>query len=174
MKFFDNDLSVIHWFKKVGEGLIEPAWIGNARERHLSRILNIILLILLAWGIVFEVQSRLDSRLSTTEDALGLVIIGTLALTYYLNRRGYFSAAAFLMLGLFIIFPFTLVLLQHSSNRNNPSVLYYLMIAILMSELFFSMRGYLVTVAIVLVEVFGISLLDVNTEEIFLFHRDYQ
>ncbi len=169
MKFFDNDLSVIHWFKKVGEGLIEPAWIGNARERHLSRILNIILLILLAWGIVFEVQSRLDSRLSTTEDALGLVIIGTLALTYYLNRRGYFSAAAFLMLGLFIIFPFTLVLLQHSSNRNNPSVLYYLMIAILMSELFFSMRGYLVTVAIVLVEVFGISLLDVNTEEIFLF-----
>ncbi len=169
MKLLDNGLSMIHWVKKVGERLIEPAWFGDARERHLSRILNIILLIFIIWGIVFEVQSRLDSKLSTADDKLGLAIIGILALAYYLNHRGQFSAATFLTLGLFIAFPFALVLMRHFSGRDHLSTLYYLMIAILMAELFFSIRGYLITVAIVLVEVFGTSLLNVNTEAIFLF-----
>jgi hypothetical protein len=34
---------MLHWFNKVWEGLIEPAWIGDAAERHLSCVLNVIL-----------------------------------------------------------------------------------------------------------------------------------
>lgn len=46
---------MIRWFNKIWEGLIEPAWIRDARECHLSRVLNVILLIFLAWGILFEI-----------------------------------------------------------------------------------------------------------------------
>ena len=41
----------------IRDGLIEPAWTGDARDPQSSRILNIILLLLLLWGLVFEVQS---------------------------------------------------------------------------------------------------------------------
>ena len=169
MRLLDNGLSMIRWFKKVWEGLVEPAWIGDARERHLSRILNIVLLIFLAWGIVFEVQSRLDNRFSTTSDALAPTMIGLLALAYYLNRQGQFSAAIILTLGLFITSTFASVLMQDLRDRNNLSVLYYLIIAILLSDLFFSMRGYLITVAIILAGVLGISLLNPSAESIFAF-----
>jgi len=47
---------MIHGLAKVWKGLVEPAWIGDARERHLSRILNVILLILISWGIIVEIQ----------------------------------------------------------------------------------------------------------------------
>src|SRR5512147_1034946 len=93
MKFLHDSLSVLHRF-------IEPAWIGDARERHLSRILNVILLILLAWGILFEIQSKVAKRPSTTGDTLALIMIGLLVLAYLLNRRGLFSVATLLTLGL--------------------------------------------------------------------------
>jgi len=169
MRLLDNGLSMIRWFKKVWEGLVEPAWIGDARERHLSRILNIILLIFLAWGIVFEIQSRLDNRFFTISDTLALAMIGLLALAYYLNRHGQFSASIILTLGLFITSTFASVLTQNFRDSNNLSALYYLIIAILMSDLFFSMRGYLFTVAIILAAVFGILLLNPGAEPIFAF-----
>ncbi|RPJ25019.1 MAG: diguanylate cyclase [Chloroflexi bacterium] len=152
---------MIHWFKKVWDGLVEPAWTGDARERHLSRILNFILLIFLAWGIVFEIKS--------TGDTLALIMIGLLALAYYLNRRGNFSAALLLTLGSFIGSTFASVLIRNLRDTNDLSVLYYLMIAIVLSELFFSLRGYLITVAIILAGVFLISLLNSSAETIFLF-----
>jgi len=160
---------MIPWSRKVWDRLVEPAWIGDARERHLSRILNIILLILLTWGIVFEIQSIVNNRFSSTGSALALSMLGLLALAYYLNRQGQFPAAILLTLGLFITATFVSVLTQNFRDDDNLSVLYYLIIAILMSELFFSMRGYLITVAIVLAGVFGVSLLDPGAEPILAF-----
>jgi diguanylate cyclase (GGDEF)-like protein len=168
MKFLRDGLSVIHRFKKVWDGLVEPAWMGDARERHLSRILNIILLIFLVWGILFEIQFRVGKQLSTT-GALPLVMIGLLALAYFLNRRGQFSAALLLTLGLWIGSTFASALIQHARRDHDLSVLYYLVIAIVMSELFFSMRGYLITAALILAGVFVISLFNSSAQTVFLF-----
>jgi diguanylate cyclase (GGDEF)-like protein len=162
MKFLSDGLSVLHRF-------IEPAWIGDARERHLSRILNVILLILLAGGILFEVQSNLVERPSTTGDTLALIMIGLLALAYLLNRQGQFSAATFLTLGLLIGGVFVSALRQYLRGVNDLSVLYYLVLVIVMSELFFSMRGYVITMAIILAGVFGLARLNSSVETIFLF-----
>jgi diguanylate cyclase (GGDEF)-like protein len=169
MKLPNDSFSVIRRFKKAWEGLIKPAWIGDTRERYLSRVLNVILLILLVWGILFEVQFNLDIRLSTLKNTLGLIMIGLLLLAYSLNRWGQFSLATILTLALFIGSTFASVFMQNFEENNDFSVLYYLIIAILMSELFFSMRGYVITVAVILVGVFGISLLNPSAESIFAF-----
>ena len=49
-------------FTKFWEGFVEPVSSGNTRERHLSRTLNIILLLLLLWGIGFEIQHRIEQQ----------------------------------------------------------------------------------------------------------------
>jgi diguanylate cyclase (GGDEF)-like protein len=162
-----REIAVVSWFKKIWEALVEPAWFGDARERHLSRVLNIILLFLLASGILFEVQSRWNTRFSS-RDTLTLLLLGAVALAYYLNRRGLFSAAIVLTLGLFIISTFAFVL-QNVQDASDLSILYYLIIAILMGDLFFSIRGYLATTAIILGGVFAISLLNPNAETVFIF-----
>jgi diguanylate cyclase (GGDEF)-like protein len=156
-------------FTKLWEGFVEPVSSGNTRERHLSRTLNIILLLLLMWGIGFEIQSKLSRKFLNTGDIFVLIMVGILALAYYLNRRGQFRAATILTLGLFITSTFAFALLQHLRGSNNFAVLYYLIIAILMSELFFSMRGYLITVTMILTGLLSISLLDSGAQTIFVF-----
>src|SRR5689334_5942517 len=141
---------IIHLFTKVWEGLVKPAYSGNKREYHLSRTLNIILLLLLAWGIGFEIQSKLSHKFLNSGDIFVFVMLGILLLAYALNRRGQFQAATILTLGLFITSTFVFAVMQHLSGSGNFSVLYYLIIAILMSELFFSMQGYLTTVTIMM------------------------
>src|SRR5215207_1743337 len=165
----ENGTMIFRRFKNFLEGLIEPTWIGDARERHLSRILNGILLLLLVWGIAFEIQYRLSSRPLNIVDTFGLIMVGILALAFHLNRQGQFIAARILTLGLFITAILTLALIQHWAGAGNLFVLYSLIVAILMSELFFSMRGYLVAATIILLGVFGISLLNPAAESIFVF-----
>ena len=165
----DSGRSMMRWFKDVWEGLVEPAWIGDARERHLSRVLNIILLVLLTWGILFETRSALDGQPATTRDTLAFIVLGLLALSYILNHRGQFAAALILTMALFITTTFASVLMQNVRGTSNLSILYYLIIAILISDLFFSLRGYLVTTALILGGVFAISILDPGAETILLF-----
>jgi diguanylate cyclase (GGDEF)-like protein len=156
-------------FTKLWEGFVEPVSSGNTREHHLSRTLNIILLVLLLWGIGFEIQSKLSGKFLNTGDLFVLIIVGVLALAYYLNRRGQFRAATVLTLGLFITSTFAFALLQYLRGSNNFAVLYYLIVAILMSELFFSMRGYLITVTMIMTGLLSISLLDSGAQTIFVF-----
>src|SRR5687768_13799888 len=167
MKLPGNNYVLIRRFLKIWEGLVAPAWIGDARERHLSRILNSILLVLLGWGIIVEIQYSLAGRPSG--EWLILIMLATLGLAYYLNRMGHFRSAALLTLGLFTSATFASALIQHWSGGGNLTVLYYLIIAIVMSELFFSIQGYVITVALILAGVFGISLLNSNVVTIFTF-----
>ena len=167
MKPSGNSDALIRQFSRVWEGLVAPAWIGDARERHLSRILNSILLVLLGWGIIVEIQYRLT--VGASSDTLVLIMLATLGLAYYLNRMGHFRSATLLTLGLFTSATFASALTQHLSGAGNLSVLYYLIIAILMSELFLSPEGYLITVVLILAGVFGISLLNANVSNVFLF-----
>jgi diguanylate cyclase (GGDEF)-like protein len=149
---------MLHRFKEFGNRFIEPAWIGDARERHLSRLLNIVLLILLAWSALFEIQSG---------HALLLLLIALLGLAYFLNRQGHFSAAALFMLGGLIGTIFASILLQPRPDSRTLSILYYLIIPIVLSDLFLSMRGYLVTAAITLAGLSILLLSNSNIEAIF-------
>lgn len=167
MKLPGNNYVLIRRFLKIWDGLVAPAWIGDARERHLSRILNSILLVLLGWGIIVEIQYRLGSGPSS--EWLILIMLATLGLAYYLNRLGHFQVATLLTLGLFTSATFASALIQHWSGAGNLTVLYYLIIAILMSELFFSIQGYVMMVALILAGVFGISLLNSSAGNIFTF-----
>ena len=53
----------IRRFTAIWEGLVEPAWTGDVTNQQPSRVLNIIMLLLLLWGVVFGFQ--LWSRSST-------------------------------------------------------------------------------------------------------------
>jgi diguanylate cyclase (GGDEF)-like protein len=156
-------------FAKIGEGLVEPVWMGITKDRRLSRVLNIILLVLLLWAVVFEIQYRADHPRPGSGDILVLTLMGLLFLAYALNRRGQFSAAVLLTLALFITFTFVHALVQHWSGASGLSVLYYLVIPILMGERFFSMRGYLISAALMLAGVLVLSLLNPAAGTIFVF-----
>lgn len=155
-------------FTKLWEGLIAPAWIGDARERHLSRVLNVILLMLLVWGVVFLIQYHSTGLPLGRRDALALTAVGILFLAYSLNRRGDLSAGVLLTIGLFIAATFISALFQHWRGAS-LSLLYYLIIPILMSELFFSMRGYLLSTFIILSGVLGMAALNISAATIFVF-----
>ena len=156
-------------FTEIWERLVEPAWIGDAKERHLSRILNVILLLLLLWGLLFEILYRSGNHPFGTADALTLSMLGVLFLAYLLNRRGHYGLASLLTHTFFIASTFALALALHWRGSANVSVLYYLIVPILMSELFFSMRGYFVSAVVVLAGVLGFSLLDPGAAAIFIF-----
>src|SRR6185295_6774145 len=111
---------------KIWRGLVNPASGRDTREHHLSRTLNIILLLLLAWGVGFEIQYRMNNKTFNTTDVVILTIVGILALAYSLNRQGQFRAATLLTLGLFITSTFAFSFFQHLRGSNNFSVLYYL------------------------------------------------
>ena len=76
MKLPGNNFVLMRGFLKIWEGLVAPAWIGDARERHLSRILNSILLVLLGWGIIFEIYYWLRGGSSSAALILIMLAIG--------------------------------------------------------------------------------------------------
>ncbi|HET6821139.1 MAG TPA: diguanylate cyclase [Anaerolineales bacterium] len=156
-------------FTGIWEGLVEPARIGNPREHHLSRILNVILILILVWGLALEFQYRLSRLPFGRGEIVTLAMIATLILAYYLNRRGFLTIATILTLALFTISIFVLALFQHWSGSASLPVLYYLIIPILMGELFFSMVGYLISTALLLAGVLGFSLFNPTAGVIFVF-----
>jgi diguanylate cyclase (GGDEF)-like protein len=153
----------------IWEGLVEPALTGDARTSHPSRVLNIILLLLLLWAVVFEIQYRAENPRPGSADILVLALVGLLFWAYSLNRQGQFSAAVLLTLGLFVTFTFISALLQHWLGSTSLGVMYYLVIPILISERFFSMRGYLIATGLILTGVLALSLLNPAAGAIFVF-----
>src|SRR5918996_255724 len=117
MRLFQNSSILLRWFLKIWEGLVAPAWIGDAKERHLSRILNSILLVLLGWGMIVEIQYRLGG--GPPSDTRILIMLTTLGFAYYLNRIGHFRFATLLTLGLFTAATFASALFQHWSGSSN-------------------------------------------------------
>ena len=159
----------IRRFTRIWEGLVEPAPMGEIGDRRPARILNVILLLLLFWGVVFELQYRANNQRPGMGDILVLMLAGLLFLTYSLNRRGQFFSAVLLTLGLFVASTFVSALLQHRSGSENLPVLYYLVIPILMSERFFSMKGYVLAIGLILAGVLGLALLNPSAGTIFIF-----
>src|SRR5688572_6453433 len=103
MRRLASELAVVRQFQTIWKGLVAPAWIGDARERHLSRALNVILLILLVWGLIVEIQAIRNHGFSGPTNTIRLLVLGALALAYFLDRRGEFAAAIMLTLAVFLI-----------------------------------------------------------------------
>ena len=169
MRLLECEHGRVRWFERAWEAFIEPASTGDARERHLARLLNVILLGLLVWGMLYEIRSLWENRFSDLADFVRLLIVSMLAVAYYLNRQGRFGTAIVLTVGLLIASTFAAVLLRNVSAGTDLSILYYLIVAVLLSDLFFSIRGYLITTALILGGVFAISLLNPSAEAILLF-----
>jgi diguanylate cyclase (GGDEF)-like protein len=159
----------IRRFTAIWEGLIEPAWTGEVTNQQPSRVLNIILLLLLLWGVIFGFRYKADHQLPGNTDILVITLAGLLSLAYSLNRRGQFSAAVLLTLALFVASAFVSALFQHWSGSTSLPVLYYLVIPILISEQFFSMTGYWIATALILAGILGLSLLNPAAGAIFVF-----
>jgi diguanylate cyclase (GGDEF)-like protein len=148
---------------------VEPAHIKEAGKHRLARALNISLIFLIIWGLTAEFLHRIGKSPLGTEEILRLVVLGSLGLSYFLNRSGYFYPAIVLTIVALSAATFTMALIQHFSNEKDLSVLYYLIIVILMSELFFSMRGFVLVTVSILAGTFIIYLLNENSTSIFLF-----
>jgi diguanylate cyclase (GGDEF)-like protein len=159
----------IRRFRTIWEGLVEPAWRGDARDRHLGRTLNVLLLLLLLWGLVVEFQYRLSLETFGRGEILILSTIGMLALAYYLNHRGNLVAATILTLAWFVASTFALALSQLGGGSTGSPALYYLIIPLLMSDLFFSLRGYLISGLLILAGVLVFSVLNPAAWTIFVF-----
>lgn len=161
--------SVIRWLLRVWEGWVEPTQFTDPGKHRLARALNASLIFLIAWGIVTEILFRSGGNPLGTGEILTIVMIGSLGFSYFLNRTGYFYAALILAIATLSGAIFTLTLIQHFNAEGDLSVLYFLIIVILMNEFFFSMKGYIIATAVILVGMFGIYLINENASSIFLF-----
>ncbi len=169
MKKSSTGSSTFGWLWRIWEGLVEPLQIKEAGRHRLARALNLALIILIAWGIVAEFIVRFENESLQSGELLTIVMVGSFGLSYFLNRSGKFYPALVLAVITLSGATFALALIQQFGSENDLSVLYYLVIAILMSELFFSMRGFILVIFLVLAGAFGIYLLNENSTTIFLF-----
>ena len=161
--------SVVRWLSKMWRKWVEPRKFDDVREHRLARALNVSLIFLIAWGILAEILFRLDRKPFFSEDLLILVMIASLGFSYVLNRSGHFYSALILAIVPLTGVIFTLAGIQRAKAAGDVSVLYYLIIVILMSELFFSIRGFIIVISVVLAGVFGIYLIQDSANTIFLF-----
>ncbi len=160
---------MFRWLSRIREGLIEPAQTLNSEKHQLARALNLSLIFLITWGFLTELGFRYGRGPIESGEILTIIMTIGFGLAYLLNRFGRFQLALSLAIVILSGAIFTLALIQHFRGENRLSVLYYLIIAILMSELFFSMRGFVVITSTLLLGVFGIQLLNDDTTSIFLF-----
>ncbi len=161
--------SIVHRLSKIWEGLVEPTQTSKTGENRSIRALNISLLFLIIWGILAEMQYRLGKKPLGVGDLLTIGLILCFSLSYFLNRRGHFRLALILTITALTCATLVLALILHLQDQSNFSVLYYLIIAISMSELFFSIRGYILSASLILIGVLGIYLLDKNAGSAFGF-----
>jgi len=149
--------------------MVQSAQIQEPRDRRLSRALNIILIALIGWGIITEIQNWYLYKHFDENDLSVLAMLGILGTAYTLNRRGKFTFATILTIGLLAAAIFLLAVVRHATRSDGLSVLYYLIIVILMSELFFSMKGYIITISMILTGVLILSFLNAGIRDIFSF-----
>ena len=161
--------SIVRWLLKVWEGWVEPIGRYEPGKHRLARALNASLLFLLAWGIVFEILYRLRGRPVGVGEILTLLMLLGLGFSYFLNRTNHLNPAVILSIVTFSGGIFAVAVIQRVNAQEQLSVLYYLIIAILMNEFFFSMRGYIFATSLILAGVFGTSLLYEGGSTVFLF-----
>lgn len=149
--------------------MLQSAQMQEPRDRRLSRALNVILIALLIWGIVAEIQNWYLHKHFGESGLSVLAMLGILGTAYTLNRRGNLTFATILTIGLLAAAIFLWAVVRKITQSDGVSVLYYLIVVILMSEMFFSMRGYIITVVTILAGVLALTYLHPDIRDIFSF-----
>lgn len=169
MKSQSREPSFVHWLANVWESWVEPTHMHDVREHRLVRALNTALIVLITCGIAAEILFRLNKKPMQISEVLILITVAGLLISYFMNRSGYYSAALILAISALSLSILLAALAQHFHGREDLSTLYYLIIVVLMSELFFSLWGYLITTSLILAGVFGIYQIHGGDSNIFLF-----
>ncbi len=138
-------------------------------EHQLARALNVALIFLITWGVAAEILHRFEHKPVGGEDILTILLISSLGFSYFLSRSNHFQIALILTITILSGAAFGFALIQNFRMENNLSALYYLIIVILMSGLFLSMRGYIFSISLILMGVWGIYLVNKNVGTVFLF-----
>ncbi|MFT3892446.1 MAG: GAF domain-containing protein [Anaerolineales bacterium] len=133
--------------RNVWERLIAPS--VNNEEVNLPRLLNGIILILIALGCIAVVDFGIRNGFMVRFNAVPVAAVTLLFLAYILNRHAYFNTAILLSLTVITLSVFALLWLNHST-RLDFNILFYLVLPILMAEFFLSLPAYIVTASLIL------------------------
>jgi len=144
--------------------------VNDTGEKHLARALHVSLLFLIAWGILTHMIFRFDPDPTGMGSPLTILMVVSFGLSFFLNRSHRFIPALILAIVTLTAATFALTLVQAAGNDNSASTLYYLVIVILMSELFLPTRGFILVISIVFAGLLGIQLWlqDITTVLLFL------
>jgi diguanylate cyclase (GGDEF)-like protein len=141
---------------------------NDSEDGQLSRLLHGILAIILILGIaaVIEYPFRIGFYFPYDLVPIGAMVL--LALALFLNRKQYFRAAVVLSIATIILTIFATVWLQ--KDRFNISILlFYLVVPILLSEFFLSLRGYAVVAVLILIDMVAFIPMDREIIDILIF-----
>ena len=154
---------------KLLGGLIHTANIVGQSTRRRAGILNGVILIFLAIGIIYDIRLRIDGKIEQ-EISISLIMLIVLGFTYYLNRiLGKYYYATIMALGSLTIATFASAFLSHRAGNNDYSILYYLIIVILMGDFFLSFREFILLNTVILGGLFFFSILYPPNQDNFLF-----
>lgn len=160
--------SLIQSFLRLWHKLVKPSTELNEEDRPLSRVLNGVLLILVGVGGVADIEFNIRQNQISASDWIVIAGLILFVAAYLINRRGYLMTALMLVFGTFIMGTFATLALQREITPSTP-VLFYLIIPILMGEFFLSLRGYIITVGLILGGILGLVFIGLNVVDLFSF-----
>ena len=160
--------SILQSFLKLWHKLVKPSIELNEEDRPLSRVLNGMLLILLVIGGIAHAEYIVRRNQINTSDWIVIAGLILFVMAYGLNRRGHLMAALTLVFSAFIAGTFAALVLQREITRSTP-VLFYLIIPLLMGELFLSLRGYIIIAGLILAGILGLVFIGLNVVDLFSF-----
>ena len=160
--------SIIQAFLKLWHRLVKPSKELNEEDRPLSRVLNGVLLILVVVGGITDIEYIIRRNQINISDWIVITALILFVIAYSLNRHGYLMTALTLVLSAFIVGTFAVLVLQPEITPSAP-LLFYLIIPILMGELFLSLRGYVVIAGLILAGILGLVFTGLNVIDLFSF-----
>src|SRR4029453_5199165 len=133
--------SILQSILRLWHRLVEPSKELNEEDRLLSRVLNGVLLILVVVGGIAHIEYIIRQNQINISDWIVIAGLILFVVAYGLNRQGYLMTALTLVFGAFIIGTFATLFLKREIT-GSTLVLFYLIIPILIGELFLSLQGY--------------------------------
>lgn len=139
----------LHGAKTLWEWITSTALNSDTELGNLSRLLSGLILIVIAMGMITEVEWVIRQGRFSLADTPQIVTILLLAAAYVINRRGFFKIAVMWTITIMVLGLYAIYWLA-DGNSNSVGVLAYLILPILMAEFFLSTRAYVVAVVLIL------------------------
>ena len=160
--------SILQSILRLWHRLVEPSKELNEEDRPLSRVLNGVLLILVVVGGIAHIEYIIRQNQINLSDWIVIAGLILFVVAYGINRQGYLMMALTLVFGAFIVGTFATLFLKREIT-GSTLVLFYLIIPILIGELFLSLQGYLVIVGLILGGILGLVFIGLNVVDLFSF-----